>query len=75
MNGPEGLSAQTFQPYLSNIQINKQNTERLKGFSGKKNAYRKRLFQAISAPAGRAGNSPTLILLRKFYAEILLVKK
>ena len=36
MNGPEGLSAQTFQPYLSNIQINKQNTERLKGFSGKK---------------------------------------
>ena len=44
MNGPEGLSAQTFQPSLSNIQINKQNTERLKGFSGEKNAYRKRLF-------------------------------
>ena len=71
MNGPEGLSAQTFQPYLSNIQINKQNTERLKGFSGKKIAYRKRLFQAISAPASRAGNSPDLIYLRKFYAEIL----
>ena len=48
MNGPEGLSAQTFQPYLSNIQINKQNTERLKGFSGEKIAYRKRLFQAVS---------------------------
>ena len=75
MNGPEGLSAQTFQPYLSNIQINKQNTERLKGFSGKKNAYRKRLFQAVSASAGRAGKSPTLILLRKFYAEILLIQK
>lgn len=75
MNGPEGLSAQTFQPYLSNIQINKRNTERLKGFSGEKNAYRKRLFQAMSAPAGRVGSSPTLILLRKFYAEILLVKK
>ena len=73
MNGPEGLSAQTFQPYISNIQIDKRNTERLKVFFGKKNAYRKRLFQAISAPAGRAGNSPTLILLRKFYAEILLV--
>ena len=75
MNGPEGLSAQTFQPYLSNIQINKQNTERLKGFSGEKIAYRTRLFQAMSAPSGRAGNSPKLILLRKFYAEILLVQK
>ena len=75
MNGPEGLSAQTFQPYISNIQIDKRNTERLKGFSGKKIAYRKRLFQAISASASRAGNSPTLILLRKFYAEILLVQK
>ena len=75
MNGPEGLSAQTFQPYLSNIQINKKNTERLKGFSRNKNAYRKRLFQAISASAGMTGNSPTLILLRKFYAEILLVQK
>ena len=73
MNGSEGLSAQTFQPYLSNIQINKQNTERLKGCSGEKIAYRKRLFQAISAPAGRAGKSPELILLRKFYAETLLV--
>ena len=73
MNGPEGLSAQTFQSNLSNIQIDKRNTERLKGFSGKKIAYRKRLFQAISAPAGRAGKSPELILLRKFYAEILLV--
>ena len=75
MNGPEGLSAQTFQPYLSNIQINKQNTERLKGFSGEKIAYRKRLFQAISAPDGRAGKSPKLILLRKFYAEFLLIQK
>ena len=75
MNGPEGLSAQTFQPYLSNIQINKQNTERLKGFSGEKIAYRTRLFQAVSASAGRAGNSPDLICLRKFYAEILLVQK
>ena len=73
MNGPEGLSAQTLQSYLSNIQIDKRNTERLKGFSGKKNAYRKRLFQAVSASAGRAGKSPELILLRKFYAEILLV--
>ena len=73
MNGPEGLSAQTFQPYISNIQIDKRNTERLKGFSGKKIAYRTRLFQAISAPDGRAGKSPELILLRKFYAEILLV--
>ena len=73
MNGPEGLSAQTFQPYLSNIQINKQNTERLKGFSGEKNAYRKRLFQANSTSADSTGNSPTLILLRKFYAEILPV--
>ena len=73
MNGSEGLSAQTLQPYLSNIQINKQNTERLKGFSGKKIAYRTRLFQAISAPDGRAGKSPELILLRKFYAEILFV--
>ena len=75
MNDPEGLSAQTFQPYLSNIQINKQNTERLKGFSGGKNAYRKRLFQAVSASAGRAGKSPKLILLRKFYAEFLLIQK
>ena len=73
MNGSEGLSAQTFQPYLSNIQMNKRNTERLKGFSGEKIAYRKRLFQAISAPYGWAEQSPTLILLRKFYAEILLV--
>ena len=73
MNGSKGFAAQTFQPHLSNILIDKRNTERLKGFSGKKIAYRKRLFQAISAPAGRAGNSPTLILLRKFYAEILLV--
>ena len=73
MNGPEGLSAQTFQPYLSNIQINKQNTERLKGFSGEKIAYRTSLFQAVSASAGRAGKSPKLILSRKFYAEILLV--
>ena len=75
MNGSEGFSAQTFQPYLSNIQVNKQNTERLKGFSGEKNAYRTRLFQAISAPDGRAGKSPELILLRKFYAEILLIQK
>ena len=75
MNGSEGFAAQTFQPYLSNIQINKKNTERLKGFSGKKNAYRKSLFQAISAPAGRAGKSPELILLRKFYAEILRIQK
>ena len=75
MNGSEGFSAQTFQPYISNIQINKQNTERLKGFSGEKIAYRTRLFQAISAPAGRAGNSPKLILLRKFYAEFLLIQK
>ena len=73
MNGPEGLSAQTFQSNLSNIQIDKRNTERLKGFSGKKNAYRKCLFQANPAPAGSTGNSPKLILLRKFYAEILLV--
>ena len=73
MNGCEGFSAQTFQPYLSNIQLDKRNTERLKGFSGKKNAYRKRLFQAVSASAGRAGKSPELILLRKFYAETLLV--
>ena len=58
MNGPEGLSAQTFQSNLSNIQIDKRNTERLKGFSGKKIAYRKRLFQAVSASAGRAGKSP-----------------
>ena len=75
MNGPEGVSAQTFQPYLSNIQINKQNTERLKGFSGEKIAYRKRLFQAVSASAGRAGKSPKLILLCKFYAEFLLIQK
>ena len=75
MNGSEGFSAQTFQPYISNIQIDKRNTERLKGFSEKKNAYRKRLFQAISASASRAGNSPDLICLRKFYAEILLVQK
>ena len=73
MNGSEGFSAQTFQPYISNIQIDKRNTERLKGFSGKKIAYRKRLFQAISAPAGNTGNNPNLICLRKFYAEILLV--
>ena len=73
MNSSEGFAFQTFQPYISNIQIDKQNTERLKGFSGEKIAYRKRLFQAISASASRAGNSPTLILLRKFYAEILLV--
>ena len=73
MNGSEGFSAQTFQPYISNIQIDKRNTERLKGFSGKKIAYRTRLFQAISAPDGRAGKSPELILLRKFYAEILFV--
>ena len=72
MNGSEGLSAQTFQSYISNIQIDKRNTERLKGFSRNKNAYRKRLFQAVSASAGRAGKSPKLILLRKFYAEILL---
>ena len=75
MNGSEGFAAQTFQPHLSNILIDERNTERLKGFSGKKNAYRKRLFQAISAPAGRAGNSPDLICLRKFYAEILLIQK
>ena len=73
MNGPEGFSAQTFQPYISNIQIDKRNTERLKGFSGEKIAYRKRLFQAISAPAGCTENNPKLILLRKFYAEVLLV--
>ena len=73
MNSSEGFAFQTFQSNLSNIQIDKRNTERLKGFSGEKIAYRTRLFQAISAPAGRAGNSPTLILLRKFYAEILLV--
>ena len=72
MNGSEGFAFQTFQPYISNIQIDKRNTERLKGFSGKKIAYRKRLFQAISASASRAGKSPKLILLRKFYAEILL---
>ena len=75
MNGPEGLSAQTFQSYISNIQIDKRNSERLKGFSGEKIAYRKRLFQAISAPDGRAGKSPELILLRKFYAEFLLIQK
>ena len=75
MNGPEGLSAQTCQPYISNIQIDERNTERLKGFSGEKIAYRTRFFQAVSASAGRAGKSPTLILLRKFYAEILLVQK
>ena len=45
MNGSEGLSAQTFQPYISNIQIDKRNTERLKGFSGEKIAYRTRLFK------------------------------
>ena len=73
MNGSEGFAAQTFQPYLSNILIDERNTERLKGFSGGKNAYRKRLFQAVSASAGRAGKSPELILLRKFYAETLLV--
>ena len=73
MNSSEGFAFQTIQPHLSNILIVERNAERLKGFSGKKIAYRKRLFQAISAPAGRAGNSPTLILLRKFYAEILLV--
>ena len=75
MNGSEGFSAQTFQPYLSNIQIDKRNTERLKGFSGKKIAYRKRLFQAISTPVSSTGNNPNLICLRKFYAEILLVQK
>ena len=52
MNGSEGFSAQTIQPHLSNIQTDKRNTERLKGFSGKKNAYRKRLFQAVSASDG-----------------------
>ena len=75
MNGSEGFSAQTFQPYISNIQIDKRNTERLKGFSGKKNAYRKRLFQAISTPYGWIEKSPKLILLRKFYAEILRIQK
>ena len=75
MNSSEGFAFQTFQSNLSNIQIDKRNTERLKGFSGKKIAYRTRLFQAISAPAGRAGNSPDLICLRKFYAEILLIQK
>ena len=73
MNGSEGFSTQTCQPYISNIQIDKRNTERLKGFSVVKIAYRTRLFQAVSASAGRAGNSPDLICLRKFYAEILLV--
>ena len=75
MNGSEGFAFQTFQSNLSNIQIDKRNTERLKGFSGEKNAYRKRLFQAVSASAGRAGKSPKLILLRKFYAEFLLIQK
>ena len=74
MNSSEGFAFQTFQPYISNIQIDKRNTERLKGFSGKKIAYRKRLFQAISAPYGRAGNNPDLIYLRKFYAEILRIQ-
>ena len=73
MNGCDGFALQTIQPYSSNIQIDKRNTERLKGFSGKKIAYRKRLFQAISAPAGSTRNSPNLICLRNFYAEILLV--
>ena len=75
MNSSEGFAAQTFQSYISNIQIDKRNTERMKGFSGKKIAYRKRLFQAVSASAGRAGKSPELILLRKFYAEILRIQK
>ena len=75
MNGSEGFAAQTFQPYLSNILIDERNTERLKGFSGKKIAYRKRLFQAISKPVSSTGNNPNLICLRKFYAEILLVQK
>ena len=75
MNGYEGFAFQTFQPYLPNIQIDKRNTERLTGFSEKKNAYRKRLFQAISAPAGSTGNNPNLICLRKFYAEILRIQK
>ena len=57
MNSSEGFAFQTFQSNLSNIQIDKRNTERLKGFSGEKNAYRKRLFQAISAPAGSTGNT------------------
>ena len=73
MKGSEGFAFQTFQSNLSNIQIDKRNTERLKGFSGKKIAYRKRLFQAISAPAGSTGNNPNLIYLRKFYAETLFV--
>ena len=75
MNGSEGFSAQTIQPHLSNILIVERNAERLKGFSGKKIAYRKRLFQAISTPVSSTGNNPNLICLRKFYAEILLVQK
>ena len=55
MNGPEELSAQTFQSNLSNIQIDKRNTERLKGFSGKKlrigSAFFKQ-FQHLPAAPG-----------------------
>ena len=36
MNSSEGFAFQTFQSNLSNIQIDKRNTERLKGFSGNK---------------------------------------
>ena len=75
MNGCEGFVPQTLQRQKTKSQSNKDRNERLKGFSGGKNAYRKRLFQAVSASAGRAGKSPKLILLRKIYAEILLVKK
>ena len=53
MNSSEGFSAQTFQPYLSNIQINKRNTERLKGFSGKKMRIGSAFFKQFQRlPAG-----------------------
>ena len=56
MNGCDGFALQTIQIYPSNIQIDKRNTEGLKGFFGIKNAYKKCFLHAASASDGRAGN-------------------
>ena len=56
MNGCDGFALQTIQPYSSNIQIDKRNTEGLKGFLAKKMRIRSAFLHAASASDGRAGN-------------------
>ena len=75
MYGCVWLGRSTIHKLKAEYQLFKRISAGLTGFSGEKIAYRTRLFQAVSASAGRAGNSPDLICLRKFYAEILRIQK